>query len=127
MSLAPNVTFRRKSQTTNLYQRKKTITLVRIKSLEMLRRRTQRVAHGIMQLAGLCLVDAKTAGQGNRIVAAASQRDDFGRGTQIECHAFRIQDAEVRIALEQQIRQRLQENGNVVEELFGKACRRVFE
>jgi hypothetical protein len=56
----------------------------------------------------------------------SSERNHFCWGTQIQYHAFGVQNTEVRVALEQQIRERFQEDGDVVEELLGKTSRGMF-
>lgn len=103
MAFAPDFTFSSKTQTTNLYQWEKTVTLICVEGLEMLRRRTQRVTHGIVELAGLGLIDTEAARQRNRIVATASEGDNFGRGTQVQRHRFSVEDAEVGVSLEEQV------------------------
>lgn len=127
MPLTPDLTFGGKAQTADLDEGKEAIAVVCVKGLEVLGRGTQGVAHGIVQLAGLCLVDAKSAGEGNGVVAAAAEGDDFCGSAQVERHAFSVEDAEVGVGLEEQIGQRLEEDGNVVEELLGKTRGRVLE
>lgn len=101
MAFAPDFTFSSKTQTTNLYEGEKTVTLVCVEGLEMLRCRTQRVAHGIVELASFGLIDTEAARQRNGIVATASEGDDFGRSAQVQRHGFSVEDAEVGVSLEE--------------------------
>jgi len=74
-----------------------------------------------MQRLRFCLADAKPPRKRDGVVTAASERYDLGYSTQVQRQALQIQDSEVGITLMEEVCERLQEDGYVVEELLGEA------
>ena len=124
MPLTPNSAFRRELQRTDLYEGRELPAVVSVKGLESVGIGLERVAHGIEQPACLAPVDLDPALLRLRDFQSRNQRR---RGAEVQDEDLRVEETEGRIACGEQIRQRLEQDGDIVKQLLREALRRVFD